>query len=139
MAKHHKGNTRYRKKKREKYVNDFYSRERQLNKLISDFIDSYRHLSYPPSLTEYEIMDRKRLEIKRLLSMQSGELWKQSRRRKRFYYKQVNRFKYHYVAWKRYTYYLYLHTRFDMPLRFIQPLTFYKKNSHNINYTIYML
>ena len=111
MAKCHKGNTRHRCKKREQYVNDFYAREQ----------------------------DKNRLEIKRLLSLQSGELWKQSHRRKRFYHKQLNKFKYFYVAWKHKTYYIYLHVRFDMPLCFIQPLMYYKKVSHNIFHTIFTL
>lgn len=140
MAKRHKNNTRHKRlKKREKYVNDFYAREQELNKLISDFVNHFKHLHYPLLISEYCTMDKKRLEIKRLLSLQSGELWKQSHRRKRFYYKQLNKFKYFYVAWKRRTYYIYLHVRFGMPLRFIKTLVFYKKVSHSIASTIYML
>ena len=140
MAKRHKNNTRHKRlKKREKYVNDFYAREQELNKLISDFVNHFKHLHYPLLISEYCTMDKKRLEIKRLLSLQSGELWKQSHRRKRFYYKQLNKFKYFYVAWKRRTYYIYLHVRFGMPLRLIKTLVFYKKVSHSIVSTIYML
>lgn len=138
MAKCHKGNTRHRCKKREQYVNDFYAREQELNRLINNFIKDYKHLN-PFSISEYKKMDKNRLEIKRLLSLQSGELWKQSHRRKRFYYKQLNKFKYFYVAWKHKTYYIYLHVRFDMPLCFIQPLMYYKKVSHNIFHTIFTL
>ena len=138
MAKCHKGNTRHRLKKREKYVNDFYAREQKLNRLINNFIKDYKHLN-PFSIGEYKKMDKNRLEIKRLLSLQSGELWKQSHRRKRFYYKQLNKFKYFYVAWKHKTYYIYLHVRFDMPLCFIQPLMYYKKVSHSIFHTIFTL
>lgn len=137
MAKCHKGNTRRRLKKKEKYVNDFYAREKQLNKLINNFIKDYKHLN-PYSISEYKRMDKNRLEIKRLLSLQSGELWKQSHRRKRFYYKQLNKFKYFYVAWKHRTYYMYLHVRFDVPLRMLKILSFYKK-SNNIYSTRYML
>ena len=105
MAKCHKGNTRHRCKKREKYVNDFYAREQELNRLINNFIKDYKHLN-PFSISEYKKMDKNRLEIKRLLSLQSGELWKQSHRRKRFYHKQLDKFKYFYVAWKHKTYYI---------------------------------
>ena len=94
MAKCHKGNTRHRCKKREKYVNDFYAREQELNRLINNFIKDYKHLN-PFSISEYKKMDKNRLEIKRLLSLQGDELWKQSHRRKRFYHKQLNKFKYH--------------------------------------------
>ena len=137
MAKCHKGNTRHRCKKREKYVNDFYAREQELNRLINNFIKDYKHLN-PFSISEYKKMDKNRLEIKRLLSLQSGELWKQSYRRKRFYYKQLNKFKYFYVAWKHRTYYTYLHVRFNVPLRMLKILSFYKK-SNNIYSTRYML
>lgn len=137
MAKCHKGNTRHRCKKREKYVNDFYAREQKLNRLINNFIKDYKHLN-PFSISEYKKMDKDRLEIKRLLSLQSGELWKQSHRRKRFYYKQLNKFKYFYVAWKHRTYYTYLHVRFNVPLRMLKVLSFYKK-SNNIYSIRYML
>ena len=137
MAKCHKGNTRHRCKKREQYVNDFYAREQELNRLINNFIKDYKHLN-PFSISEYKKMDKNRLEIKRLLSLQSGELWKQSHRRKRFYYKQLNKFKYFYVAWKHRTYYTYLHVRFNVPLRMLKVLSFYKK-SNNIYSIRYML
>ena len=139
MSKRHKNNTRYKKiKKREKYVNDFYAREQQLNRLINNFIHSVKNDDLL-SVKNYEQMDKKRLEIKRLLFLQSGELWKQSHRRKRFYYQQESRFKYFYVAWKHKTYYIYLHVRFGMPLRFIQSLVYYKNVSHNIFQTIFSL
>ena len=137
MAKCHKGNTRHRCKKREQYVNDFYAREQELNRLINNFIKDYKHLN-PFSISEYKKMDKNRLEIKRLLSLQSDELWKQSHRRKRFYYKQLNKFKYFYVAWKHRTYYTYLHVRFNVPLRMLKVLSFYKKRN-NIYSIRYML
>ena len=46
MAKCHKGNTRHRCKKREKYVNDFYAREQELNRLINNFIKDYKPYYY---------------------------------------------------------------------------------------------
>ena len=139
MAKHHKSNHRRRLKKREEYVNGFFAREQEINKLINKFINQYKTLQYPPSIDEYQDMDKQRLEIKRLFSLQEGELWKQSHRRRRFYYKQLRRFKYHYVAWKRYTYYTYLHLRFDMPLHLIHPLNFYRKHTHDILCTVYAM
>ena len=140
MAKHHKRNARYkRQKKRKKEENDFYAREQKLNKLINKFVYDYHHLSYPPSESEYNYMDKQRLEIKRLLSLQDAELWAQSHRRKRFYYKQLNKFKYHYVGWKRYTYYIYLYQRFDMPLHLLNAISFYKHTSHNIKGTVFAL
>lgn len=137
MAKRHKGSTRHRFKKREQYVNDFFAREQQLNHLINSFIKDYKHIN-PYSISEYEKMDKKRLEIKRLFSLQGGELWKQSRRRKRFYYKQLDKFKYFYVAWKRRTYYIYLHVRFNVPLRMLKILSYYKKtnNLYSIRYML---
>ena len=108
-----------------------------MNRLINNFIKDYKHLN-PFSISEYKKMDKNRLEIKRLLSLQSGELWKQSHRRKRFYYKQLNKFKYFYVAWKHRTYYTYLHVRFNVPLRMLKVLSFYKK-SNNIYSIRYML
>lgn len=138
MAKHHKGNTRHKRiKKREYYVNDFYAREQQLNGLINSFIKEYKHMN-PYSTSKYKKMDKERLEIKRLLSLQSAELWKQSHRRKRFYNKQLNRFKYYYVAWKRRTYYTYLQVRFDLPLRMVHVLLLYRK-INNIQAIRYML
>jgi len=140
MAKRSRQKNPHKAKKRKKREdNGFFIREQQLNKLIGKFISNYHSLSYPPNEKEYDDMNKQRLEIKRLLSLQDGELWKQSYRRKRFYHQQLNSFKYTYTAWKRFTYYIYLEQRYNMPKHLIQPLTFYKKVSHNINYTIFTL
>lgn len=139
MAKCYKKKPRFYKKKKDKQKDAFFSREKQLNKLINNFIYEYKNISFPPSEDEYIEMNHERLEIKRLLDLQSGELWKQSHRRKRFYYKQTSRFKYYYVAWKRYTYYIYLNRRYDMPLHLVPSLTFFKKVSHDVNYTIFAM
>lgn len=135
MAKKHQ----HRKNKREQYKNDFFGREQQINKLIKIFIKKQKTLQYPPTVDEYEYMDKLRLEIKRLFDLQSDTLWKQSYRRKRFYNKQLTKFKYHYTKWKRYTYYIYLYLRFDMPLHLIQSLRFYKNISHDILFAIYSM
>ena len=137
MAKKYKKGNRKRKKK--VVVNDFYNREKQLNKMISNFVHDYFQLQYPPVDEEYDNMNKQRLEIKRLFTLQEGELYKQSRRRKYFYYKQLNKFKYYYVAWKHLTYYIYLSRRYDMPIQFSTPLSFFKKHSHSIVSTIYQL
>ena len=137
MAKKYKKGNRKRKKKI--IINDFYNREKQLNKMISKFVHDYFQLQYPPVDEEYDDMNAQRLEIKRLFTLQEGELHKQSRRRKYFYYKQLNKFKYYYVAWKHLTYYIYLSRRYNMPIRFSTPLSFFKKHNHNIISTIYQL
>lgn len=78
-------------------------------------------------------MNKQRLDIKSLLDMQGQNVWSQSKRRKFFYNKQLNRFKYYYVAWKRFTYYIYLEERFGVPIRFHIPLSFFKKNCSDVN------
>ena len=78
-------------------------------------------------------MNNERIEIKRLFHLQDGEVWKQSSRRKRFYYKQLNEFKYYYVAWKRLTYYIFLEQKYNIPRRFCISLSFFKKNNHDVN------
>lgn len=137
MAKRYKKGNRKHKKK--KVVDDFYAREQKLNRLISQFKRDYYNLSYPPCESEYDYMNQQRLEIKRLFALQDDELWKQSRRRKRFYFKQLNKFKYYYVAWKYLTYYIYLEQRFGIPVHLCNTLSFYKKHSHDIVGTIYRL
>lgn len=125
-----------KKFKNNNYSGEFYNREREINRMINDFKYSYKNLSFPPNEEEYDIMNQKRLEIKRLLDIQSRNLWTQSHRRKIFYHKQLDVFKYFYVAWKRYTYYIFLKKTTGMPLRFAKALSFYKKISKNIKYTI---
>lgn len=139
MAKRHKSNHRKRLKKREEYANGFFAREQKINRLINTFVKKLKKLQYPLLISEYEYMDKLRLEIKRLFSLQANEVWKQSYRRKRFYNKQLTKFKYHYTKWKRYTYYIYLHLRFGVPFHLIKALKFYKNNTHNIECTIYTM
>ena len=131
-----KGNKR---KKKKSNINVFYEREKKLNKLISKFINDYFELQYPALDEEYDEMNRQRLEIKRLFELQEADLYRQSRRRKYFYYKQLNKFKYYYVAWKHLTYYIYLSRRYDVPVHLSKALSFYKKNTHDIVSTIYRL
>ena len=86
-----KGNRRKRKNKK---TEDFYQREREINKRVANFIKTYYSLSYPPIDSEYEYMNNERIEIKRLFDLQDKDVWKQSPRRKRFYYKQLIIFKF---------------------------------------------
>lgn len=139
MAKHSKKKTRHkRQQKKKKHNNDFYLREKELNKLISKFVKDYYSLAYPPLEEEYDDMNKQRLEIKRLFYLQDSELWHQSKRRKRFYHEQLNKFKYYYSAWKHLTYYIYLNRKYDMPYHLCNALSFYKKHTHNIQSAIYL-
>ena len=139
VPKRYKKGNRKKKSKSMKPVNIFYNRERQLNKMIAKFKKDYYNLSYPPLDSEYESMNKQRLEIKRLFDLQDGELWKQSSRRNYFYRQQLSEFKYYYVAWKRYTFYIYLEQRFGIPRRFCTTLSYFLKHTHDIGNTIYQL
>lgn len=130
MGKRYKKGNRC--KRRDKSNNHFYQREREINKRVSHFIKTYYQLSYPPVDNEYKYMNNERIEIKRLFRLQDKDVWKQSARRKRFYYKQLNEFKYYYVAWKKMTYYIFLEYQYGMPRRFCTTLSFFKKHNHNI-------
>lgn len=130
MAKRYKKGNRKKKSKQQKPVDVFYNRERTLNRMINKFKKDYYNLSYPPSDSEYDDMNEQRKEIKHLFGLQDGELWKQSARRNYFYRKQLSEFKYYYVAWKKYTYYIYLEQRFDIPRRFCTTLSFFKRNKN---------
>lgn len=134
---------RYKKgnhgRKRAVIVNDFFMREQLLNKRISHFISSYHKLQHPPVPNEYDKMDKERLEIKWLLDLQGLELHNQSKRRKRFYNKQLTRFKYYYTKWKHLTYYIYLEKRFGIPSHLHFTLHFFINVSHDILSTIYRL
>jgi len=99
---------------------------------VNKFRNDYYHLSYPPSESEYDDMNKLRKEIKYLFGLQEGELWKQSPRRNYFYRKQLSEFKYYYVAWKKFTFYIYLEQRFKIPKRFCTSLSFFSKHNHDI-------
>ena len=125
-----KGN---RGKKRYRSNDNFYQREREINKRVSNFIKTYYKLSYPPLSSEYDYMNNERIEIKRLFRLQDREVWKQSPRRKSFYYQQLSAFKYYYVAWKKMTYYIFLENEYGVPRRFCTSLSFFKKHNHDVN------
>ena len=125
------------KRHKKRSNNDFFKREKKLNRLITRFVKDYYRLSRPPKEEEYNRMNKQRLEIKRIFSLQENVLWKQNYRRKRFYYEQLNRFKLIYPLWKRATYYIYLHQRYGVPKHLEPALAFYIKVSRNISYTIF--
>lgn len=137
MGKRYKRGNRKRKKVRP--TNNFYKREKKLNKLINKFVNNFFKLQRPAVREEYDDMNRIRLDIKSFFALQEDEIWKQSRRRRRIYYRQLTRFKYYYVNWKHLTYYIYLESRYGCPLHLSQTLIYYIKYSHNIISTIYML
>lgn len=128
-----------KRKKNKKSDSDFFLREQKLNRLIDSFFGKYHNLSRPAVVNEYDEMNKLRLEIKRLLLLQEEMIWQQSYRRKRFYYEQLSRFKSIYTTWKFFTYYIYLHKRYDIPMHLIQAIEFYAEVSHSINYTIFLL
>lgn len=127
-----KGNRRKKKRNLIRNKQEFYDREREINRKVSNFIKTYYSLSYPPVDSEYDYMNNERIEIKRLFRMQDKDVWKQSSRRKRFYYKQLNEFKYYYVAWKKMTYYIYLEREYHIPRKFCTSLSFFKKHNHDV-------
>lgn len=137
MAKRYKKGNR-KKKSKDTFIS-FYERERQLNQLITKFINDYHNLTMPAVPEEYDNMDGQRLKIKYLLDIQASKVYKQSRRRKSIYYEQLNRFKYWYVAWKAETYYIYLNKKYYVPLHLQSTLNFYQNISSDIISTIYML
>lgn len=137
MGKRYKKGNHSRKKP--VIVNDFFAREQVLNKHINHFINQYFNLQRPPISSEYEDMNQERLEIKRLLDLQSPELYNQSERRRRFYNDQLTRFKYYYTRWKHLTYYIYLEQRFNIPQHLSSALHFFINVSHDIPSTIYRL
>lgn len=131
-----KGN---RKKKRAKSSSNFYDREQKINSYINSFVADYYSLSYPPRESEYDNMDRKRLEIKRMFDIQGYDIYRQSRKRRRIYYEQLDKFKYYYVAWKRLTYYIFLARRYGVPKHHCHGLSFFKRVSHDVNSARFLL
>ena len=107
----------------------FYEREKEINRKILHFKLRYYNLKHPLSIQEYREMNALRLEIKRLLTLQSQELHKQSLRRRRFYYNQVEEWKVIYPKWKRKTYYIFLHEVYDVPLHLLHPLKYFRKTN----------
>ena len=115
------------KQKHKKTHRPYFLREKQINTLMGKFKHKYYNMHNPPTVEEYEEMNHLRLEIKRLLDIQSSELHKENYRRKRFYYEQVDNWKIIYPRWKRRTYYIYLHTRFDVPLHLFTALRWFRE------------
>lgn len=59
-------------KRKEKKITSFFEREKKLNRLINTFIKNVHHLKF--TIEEYKNRDAQRLEIKRILDIQSREL-----------------------------------------------------------------
>lgn len=139
MGKRYKKGNLSKRKKELSEKDAFFQREKELNTLIAHFVDDYFNLSFPPKDSEYDNMNAQRLHIKRMLDIQGSELYKQSRRRKRFYYKQLNKFKHFYVCWKHLTYYIFLSRQCGFPTHLSNALSFFKNISHDIPSTIHRL
>ena len=75
-------------------------------------------------------MDKLRINIKRLLTIQGAELWRYDHKYSIEYYKLLNKFKFFYSRWKRITYYTYLHVRFEVPFHFMRTLKYYRRTKH---------
>lgn len=84
-------------------------------------------------------MNKQRLEIKRLFDEQEKVIWNKSRNRRRIYYEQLDRFKYFYVAWKHFTYYIYLERCFNVSRHHCTSLSFFKHNNIDVNGIRYQL
>ena len=126
MGKRYKKGNHKRKKNRPK--DDFYRREKILNKKISDFRHRFYNLKHPPTVDEYYIMNRKRMDIKTLLDLQSNLVSSQSYRRRTFYYWQLEKFKSIYSRWKKYTYYIFLTVVYDVPTHLHSALKWFNDN-----------
>lgn len=116
------------KRKKIKPSDDFFNRERLLNKKINDFVSCFYNLKRPPDVKEYYMMNRKRMDIKTLFDTQERFLSQQSHRRRTIYYEQLGKFKIFYSRWKRYTYYVFLTEVFDVPTHLYSSLSWFKKN-----------
>ena len=117
------------KRKKEKSSDVFYQREKVLNRKINDFKNSFYHLEHPPTLDEYIIMNKKRMDIKTLLDVQGNIVSRQSRRRRTFYYWQLEKFKRIYTKWKRYTYYIFLTHVYNVPMHLHTSLKWFNDSS----------
>lgn len=107
--------SRYRIHKRRNRDNDYFEREKLLNRKIRKFKNSYYNLSNPPIASEYREMDALRREIKHLLRLQEYQVWQKSYRRKHAYFSQLSIFKSIYMMWKRFTCFVYLEEYHHVP------------------------
>ena len=95
--------------------NDYFEREKLLNRKIRQFKNNYYNLSHPPIASEYHEMDALRREIKHLLRLQEYQVWQKSYNRKHAYFSQLSLFKSMYMMWKRFTCFMYLEEYHHVP------------------------
>lgn len=95
--------------------NDYFEREKEINRKIRKFKNGYYSLSNPPCASEYREMDALRRQIKHLLRQQEHQVWQRSARRKHAYFSQLSLFKSVYLMWKRYTCFVYLEEYHHVP------------------------
>ena len=95
--------------------NDYFEREKLLNRKIRQFKNNYYNLSNPPIASEYHEMDALRREIKHLLRLQEYQVWQKSYNRKHAYFSQLSLFKSMYMMWKRFTCFMYLEEYHHVP------------------------
>lgn len=92
----------------------YINREKEINRKINQF----RKTFYTNNMNNIEVyyeLNRLRLDIKQLFSIQSTYVHRQSRKRRNIYYKQLSEFKGLYVTWKKVTLPVYLSLRFHVP------------------------
>ena len=107
--------SRYRAYKPKEKNNEYFEREKLINRKIRQFKNKYYGLSNPPIASEYHEMDVLRKEIKHLLRLQEYQVWQKSYRRKHAYFSQLTLFKSMYMMWKRYTCFIYLEEYHHVP------------------------
>ena len=95
--------------------NDYFEREKEINRKIRKFKNNFYNLSNPPCASEYHEMDVLRREIKYLLRQQEYQVWQRSPRRKHAYFSQLSLFKSMYMMWKRHTCFVYLEEYHHVP------------------------
>lgn len=115
-----KGNVGKSKKKTNH--KEYMEREYTINKLIHQFGLMLKTLD-ESDVDTYNQMDKLRMEIKDLLSIQSKFMHNESRKRRYVYNDQVMNFKGIYVTWKKRTLPLFLQIRYDFPVHIIPALS----------------
>ena len=117
VGKRYKKGNVGRKKKNKKLGEIYYNREILLNSLIKEMWDNtYSDNIDFDNFTDYEYMNKLRLDIKSLLDNQGRDMYKVSMSRRAVYYNQLSKFKKCYSYWKKMTYLVYIFKRYDIPV-----------------------
>ena len=87
-------------------------------------------MHHPCYVEEYVYMDKLRHNLKRLFDLQGSELWRYDHKHTVKYYRMLDKFKYFYSRWKRWTYYTYLHVRFGVPFHLMARLKYCRRTQH---------